>query len=193
MISTSGVMWDQVNNFVQASNVQWRDWREVYPMSRAYTFHGEPLFAELKILFGPEEEDDGEGLIIIVDSEDEDHPHYHEEVVNALPAAVPNAPFIPDLVIISSDSDSDDLYDMFDSDIELIFTTDEDVDGLEPVASDPVAEVIDGFLNSEDEVTTPDTIVPSASETRFYFDDAFVSRDSYYLRDGFTTSDDDSD
>ncbi|KAL8539673.1 hypothetical protein ACS0TY_001328 [Phlomoides rotata] len=193
MISTSGVVWDQVVNFVHASVEQWKRWKEVYPLSRAYTFHGEPLFAQLKTLFGPDEEDDGEGLILIVDSEDEDNPHYHEEVVHALPTADPYAPIIPELVIISSDSDSDDIYDMFDSEVDIDFTTDEEVDGLEQVGSEPVVEVIDGFLNSDDEVNTPNTSDPIDSETRFYFDDAFVSRDSYYLRDGFTTSDSDSD
>ncbi|KAL8524722.1 hypothetical protein ACS0TY_014364 [Phlomoides rotata] len=131
MISSSGVVWDQENNFVHATTEQWKAWKEVYPMLRAYTFNGEPLFAELKILFGPEEDDDGEGLILIVDSEDEDHHHYEEKVVYALPAADPNALFIPELVIISSDSDSDDIYDMFDSKVELNFTTDEEVDADE--------------------------------------------------------------
>ncbi|KAL8547805.1 hypothetical protein ACS0TY_007219 [Phlomoides rotata] len=45
MISSSGVVWDQENNYVHATTEQWKAWREVYPMSRAYTFHGEPLFA----------------------------------------------------------------------------------------------------------------------------------------------------
>ncbi|KAL8473351.1 hypothetical protein ACS0TY_030255 [Phlomoides rotata] len=161
-------------------------------MSRAYTFNGEPLFAELKLLFGTDEANDGEGLIIIVDSEDEDHHYYEEEVVHALPAADPNAPLIPELVLISSDSESDDIYDMFDYEVELDFTTDEEVDAVEQVEREPVAEVLDGFLNSDDEVTTTNT-VPSASEMRYYFDDAFVSRDSYYLHDGFTTSDSDSE
>ncbi|KAL8551711.1 hypothetical protein ACS0TY_000691 [Phlomoides rotata] len=128
MISSSGVVWDQENNFVNATTEQWKAWSELYPMSRAYTFNGEPLFAELKLLFGPDEVNDGEGLILIVDSEDEDHHYYEEEVVHALPAADPNAPLIPELVIISSDSDSDDIYDMFDSEVELNFTTDEEVD-----------------------------------------------------------------
>ncbi|KAL8515193.1 hypothetical protein ACS0TY_014054 [Phlomoides rotata] len=122
------------------------------------------------------------------ESDEEGHPHYQEEVVHALPAQAPDAPLIPKLVIISFDSDNDDIYDMLDSDVELNFTTDEEVNALEVVVSDPIAEVIDGFLNSDDEVTTPNKSVSSISKTQFYYDDTFVSRDSYYLRDGFTTS-----
>ncbi|KAL8557009.1 hypothetical protein ACS0TY_004475 [Phlomoides rotata] len=164
MISSSGVVWDQENNYVHATTEQWKAWREVYPMSRAYTFHGDPLFAELKTLFGPEENDDGEGLILIIDSEDEDQ----------------------------HDSDSDDIYDMFDSEVEINFITDEEMDVVEQSMHESVVEVIDGFMSSDDEVTTPEC-VPIPSETHFFFDDAFVSRDSYYLRDGFTTSDSESD
>ncbi|KAL8524606.1 hypothetical protein ACS0TY_014275 [Phlomoides rotata] len=146
-------MWDQEHNFVHATVDQWKAWREVYPMSRAYIFQGEPLFTKLKTLFGPEDDDDGTGPILIVDSDEEGHPHYQEEVVHALPAQAPDAPLIPKLVIISFDSDNDDIYDMLDSNVELNFTTDEEVNALEVVVSDPVAEVIDGFLNSDDEVT----------------------------------------
>ncbi|KAL8536649.1 hypothetical protein ACS0TY_012010 [Phlomoides rotata] len=193
IISSSGVVWDQEQNFLNATVEQWKAWREVYPMSMAYTFKGEPLFAQLKALFGPEDDDDGAELILIVDSDEEEHILTDEEVVHALPAEAPVDPLLPDVVIISSDSDSDDIYDDFDTDIDLEISTDEEMKATEEAVSEPVEEVIDDFLLSVDEVTTPGISVPSFSESRFFYNAALNSMDPYYLRDGFTTSDLESD
>ncbi|KAL8491859.1 hypothetical protein ACS0TY_023456 [Phlomoides rotata] len=82
MITQSGVVWNRVNNIVYATPQQWDDWRSVYPMSRAYMTHGEPLYDELKALFSLDDgakndpADDDE-LIIIVDSDDEDDMQQH--------------------------------------------------------------------------------------------------------------------
>ncbi|KAL8548817.1 hypothetical protein ACS0TY_007907 [Phlomoides rotata] len=66
--------------------------RQVYPMARAYITHGEPLYAELKAPFSPDdaaENDplDDDELIIIVDSDDEEDLQPHPfQFLQALPA-----------------------------------------------------------------------------------------------------------
>ncbi|KAL8524458.1 hypothetical protein ACS0TY_014154 [Phlomoides rotata] len=58
MISIFGVEWDREINYMFAPQHQWRLWRELYPMSRAYLTAGDPLYNELKELFAPDDDVD---------------------------------------------------------------------------------------------------------------------------------------
>ncbi|KAL8537304.1 hypothetical protein ACS0TY_012454 [Phlomoides rotata] len=97
-------------------------------MSMAYMTQGDPLYDGLKELFAPGEDE----LIIIIDSDDEDFPLHHQEVVKALPAVnelAPqvNAEAIVDVIWnISSDEDVNYMDDMFEQDVDIGFTDDED-------------------------------------------------------------------
>ncbi|KAL8483194.1 hypothetical protein ACS0TY_026026 [Phlomoides rotata] len=127
-------------------------------MSRAYMEQGEPLYNELKALFSPDDgppaapSDDDEMIIIVDDSDDEDFHPLPLQVVQALPTLnqenlnyiLLQDPPLPEIVVISSDSD-DDGYDVdgyFDSDFELDYSDDEDHIPVVMIEDD-IGEVID--------------------------------------------------
>ncbi|KAL8483193.1 hypothetical protein ACS0TY_026026 [Phlomoides rotata] len=131
---------------------------QLYPMSRAYMEQGEPLYNELKALFSPDDgppaapSDDDEMIIIVDDSDDEDFHPLPLQVVQALPTLnqenlnyiLLQDPPLPEIVVISSDSD-DDGYDVdgyFDSDFELDYSDDEDHIPVVMIEDD-IGEVID--------------------------------------------------
>ncbi|KAL8457424.1 hypothetical protein ACS0TY_035326 [Phlomoides rotata] len=187
MISSSGVGWNKEQNFMYASEQQWKAWREVYPLSRAYTTQGEPLLDELKELFSPDDPEVDDDIIIIVDSDEEEIPLFHEEIVQAVPIVG------DDIVIISSDDDSFEGLFGFDSESDFSFLdvddflTDSSVDTV-------VGEIVDqmGYEdgnNSEEEVRSPTMRVPTISVSWNHLSETWHEHHTPTLRDGFTTSD----
>ncbi|KAL8469614.1 hypothetical protein ACS0TY_032460 [Phlomoides rotata] len=184
---------------------------------RAYMTQGEPLYNELKELFAPndpppEDPNDDDDLIIIVDGDDEDLPMFQHEVIHALTTLdqfevdlviIPDSPVL-EIVMISSDDDSNDIYGYFDSDFDLESSDDED-DIPVVIVGDPVGEVINpvpndivvaniNIIGSDDEVNSPMTDVPIPSASLAAIRDAISSIPKFpLLRDGFSTSEEDSD
>ncbi|KAL8535967.1 hypothetical protein ACS0TY_011569 [Phlomoides rotata] len=210
MISQSGVLWNREINFVYATTQQWADWREMYPMSRAYRTQGEPLFTELRSLFAPNDgplndpEDDDE-LIIIVDSDDEEMPPIPFQIVHALPALdqadlqqpmQPESP-VPEVIVISSDESNHNYHDYFDSDVDLDLSDDEHQFPPLPV-DDTIGEILNSdpmysSSSSEYDIGSPTSTIPIPSESLFAIRATMLSIPYFPLRDGFTTSDDDSE
>ncbi|KAL8524663.1 hypothetical protein ACS0TY_014315 [Phlomoides rotata] len=112
-------------NYLFAPQHQWRLWRELYPMSRAYLTAGDPLYNEIKELFAPDDDVDDDDIIIVIDSEDDEYPLLEELVVHALPAAA-YYPLDEDILVISADDDDSFIDGLFDSDIDLGFSSDEE-------------------------------------------------------------------
>ncbi|KAL8521305.1 hypothetical protein ACS0TY_011731 [Phlomoides rotata] len=191
-------------------------WREMYPMARAYMTQGDPLYTELKSLFTsdeapPDGQFDEDEMIVIMDSDDEDFPQLPLPVVHALPALdqfdfnnifVPDPP-VDEVVVISSDDDSDNIYGYFDSDVELDFSDDEDHIPMLMI-EEAIGEVVDPIPSRRETTNTElatihdvpgsptaDFPIPSASlaATRA----AIRSIPSFRLRDCFTSSDEESD
>ncbi|KAL8526250.1 hypothetical protein ACS0TY_015464 [Phlomoides rotata] len=206
MISQSGVVWNQEQNFVYAAPSMWEAWKEMYTMTRAYMTQGEPLFAELKALFAPDDppQDDDE-LIVIVDSSDDDLPIFQHEVMQPLPPLDQvdlNLPIAPDspiaeIVIISSDEGSDDYQGYFDSDIELDWSDDEDHIPVVMV-EEAIGEIVNpeppnNVVSMPNEINSPKEDLPIPSASIAAIREAMRSIPQFPLREGFTTSDDDSD
>ncbi|KAL8514348.1 hypothetical protein ACS0TY_013461 [Phlomoides rotata] len=182
MISQSGVVWNHEQNYVYATIQQWADWREVYPMSRAYMTQGEPLYDDLKDLFAPDngpqhDQSDDDELIIIVDSDDEDVPLFQFPLVHALPTldevdihlhVLPDS-LVLEVVFISSDEGSPNFNGYFDSDVDLGFSDDED-HILVMMIEEAIGEIINpnpasSLVPSNDNSDSPsnDLPIPSAS------------------------------
>ncbi|KAL8488398.1 hypothetical protein ACS0TY_024611 [Phlomoides rotata] len=212
MIAQSGVVWNRLNNIVHATSQQWADWRSVYLMARAYMTHGEPLYDELKALFSPDdgaENDpvDDDELIIIVDSDDEEDLQQHPfQFVQALPAAqmvdipLPVNPGSPDpeVIEISSDESNHSYHDYFDSDVDIDFSDDDDFNANDVNMNTAVGEIINPVPrmvsdSSDDDTVYPNStiLIPSASLRAIRA--AMLSIPHFPLRDGFTTSDDETE
>ncbi|KAL8523455.1 hypothetical protein ACS0TY_013421 [Phlomoides rotata] len=211
MISQSGVVWNQDTNFVYASPHLWEAWREIYLMARAYMTQGEPLFDELKVLFPPDDgpqddpdDEDDDDVIVIVDSSDDEMPIFQHEVMHALPALdqvdlqLPIAPDSPiaEVVMISSDKDSDDFLGYFDSDISLDWSDEENhipvvmvEEAISEIVNPPPPNIT---VEDADEMNSPNSVVSIPAESLFAIREAMRSIPQFTLRDGFTTSDDDS-
>ncbi|KAL8489304.1 hypothetical protein ACS0TY_025277 [Phlomoides rotata] len=212
MIAQSGVVWNRVDNIVYATLQQWDDWRSVYPMARAYMTNGEPLYEELKALFSPDdgaENDpvDDDDLIIIVDSDDEENMEQHPfQFVQALPAPqlvdipLPVHPGSPDheVIEISSDESNHSYHAYFDSDVEIDFSDDDEYYAAALNMNPSVGEVIDPVPivvsdSSDDESLIPNNVVPIPSASLQAIRAAMLSIPQFPLRDGFTTSDDETE
>ncbi|KAL8506994.1 hypothetical protein ACS0TY_017757 [Phlomoides rotata] len=169
MISTSGVYWDKEENYVYASTAQWTSWKEEYPMSKAYLVQGEPLYNELKYLFGIEDlMADDDNPIIIPDNDGEDEqvpdavnpPPSPAEHENQAPVQVGNLvdenqhlmplnqPHPVPVINISSDEDEDIPFD-----VDIIIS---DSDDYFPLSSleESAGEVVDKE-DDDDEVISP--------------------------------------
>ncbi|KAL8477584.1 hypothetical protein ACS0TY_029762 [Phlomoides rotata] len=210
MISQSGVHWNREINYVYATQQQWADWREMYPLSRAYTTQGEPLWTELKTFFTPDDgsndgADSDDELIIIVDSDDEDMSPVPYQIVHALPAldqadlqlpVLPNSP-APEVIEISSDESNHSYHDYFDSDIDLGFSDDENQ--INPVLVDEtIGEILNPEIlyssdSSDFDVGSPTSTIPIPSASFFAIRAAMHSIPYFPLCEGFTSSDDDSE
>ncbi|KAL8539973.1 hypothetical protein ACS0TY_001541 [Phlomoides rotata] len=112
-------------NYLFASQHQWQLWRELYPMSRAYLTAGDPLYYQLKELFAPDDDEGDDDIITVIDSDDDNNPLIDDLVVHALPA-VAYYPLDADIVVISSDDDEEFIDDLFDSDVDLGFSSEEE-------------------------------------------------------------------
>ncbi|KAL8520912.1 hypothetical protein ACS0TY_011459 [Phlomoides rotata] len=106
-----------------------------------------------------------------------------------------------DIIIISSDDDSEDGMMGFDSDVEFSFSDDDfDVDDfLSDLSSEPaLGEIVDGVVymhgnSSKEEVASPTMRVPIISASWTHLNETWRSIPYPTLRDCFTTSDDESD
>ncbi|KAL8488379.1 hypothetical protein ACS0TY_024600 [Phlomoides rotata] len=209
MIAQSGVVWNKEHNYVYTSIQQWIDWREEYPMSRAYMTQGEPLFDDLNDLFAPDDgphndPNDDDELIIIVDSDDKDVPLFQFPLMQALPALdqvdihlsyLPNSPG-PEVVIISSDEGSPDFYGYFDSDVDLEFSDNEN-HILVMMIEDAIGEIINPVLTidlvlSDEDMDSPTHDIPIPSASLAAIRETIRSIPQFPLRNGFTTSDSDT-
>ncbi|KAL8498149.1 hypothetical protein ACS0TY_021471 [Phlomoides rotata] len=74
-------------NYLFAPQHQWRLWRELYPMLRAYLTAGDPLYYQLKELFAPDNDEGDDDIIIVIDSDDDEYPLIDDLVVHVLLAA----------------------------------------------------------------------------------------------------------
>ncbi|KAL8473598.1 hypothetical protein ACS0TY_030439 [Phlomoides rotata] len=182
----------------------------MYPLSRAYTTQGEPLWTELKTFFTPDDgsndgADSDDELIIIVDSDDEDMSPVPYQIVHALPAldqadlqlpVLPNSP-APEVIEISSDESNHSYHDYFDSDIDLGFSDDENQ--INPVLVDEtISEILNPEIlyssdSSDFDVGSPTSTIPIPSASFFAIRAAMHSIPYFPLCEGFTSSDDDSE
>ncbi|KAL8549629.1 hypothetical protein ACS0TY_008466 [Phlomoides rotata] len=161
---------------------------ELYPMSRAYLTTGDPLYNKLKELFAPGDDIDDDDLIIVIDGEDKEYPLFEEPVVHALPAAA-YYPLDEDIVVISSDEDDEFVDGLFDSNIDLGFSSDDEL----PQALVTPDEAVSGLSNvdpinlnappTEEEVMSPVIHVPIISASAAAIQASLRSIPRFTLRD----------